>query len=132
MPKAVIEERGSIAILRMQNGVTNPIGPGLVSALETSLTTVEKEFQGVVLAGGEKFFSIGFNLPVLISYDRKRTLSRLLVFPFHPAAAGKSRGHFFPGLTRRIKNSRLQKTVPFNTGLSVSRISCRIDWGRTQ
>ncbi len=72
MPKAVIEEHGSIAIVRMQNGVANPIGPGLVTALDKSLTAAEKEFQGVVLAGGEKFFSIGFNLPLLISFDRER------------------------------------------------------------
>lgn len=72
MPKAVIEEHGSVAILRMQNGVTNPIGPGLVAALDKSLAAVEKEFQGMVLAGGEKFFSIGFHLPVLISFDRAR------------------------------------------------------------
>ena len=72
MPKAVIEEHGSVAIVRMQNGVANPIGPGLVAALEKSLTAVEKEFQGVVLSGGEKFFSIGFNLPVLLSFDRPR------------------------------------------------------------
>ena len=58
MPKAVIEEHGSIAILRMQNGVANPIGPGLVASLDKSLTAVEKEFEGMVLAGGETFFSI--------------------------------------------------------------------------
>jgi hypothetical protein len=61
MPKAVIEEHGSIAILRMQNGVTNPIGPGLVAALDKSLAAVEKEFGGMVLVGGEKFFSIKEN-----------------------------------------------------------------------
>ena len=72
MPKALIEEHGDVAVLRISDGVTNPIGPELVADLDTALTDVEKEFRGVVLAGGEKFFSIGFNLPELIEFNRKQ------------------------------------------------------------
>jgi enoyl-CoA hydratase/carnithine racemase len=72
MPKALIEEHGDVAVLRLADGVTNPIGPALVADLDAALTTVEKNFRGMVLAGGEKFFSIGFNLPELIEYDREQ------------------------------------------------------------
>jgi enoyl-CoA hydratase/carnithine racemase len=72
MPKVLVEEHGDIAVLRLNDGVTNPIGPALVADIDAALTVVEKKFRGMVLAGGEKFFSIGFNLPELIGFDREQ------------------------------------------------------------
>jgi Delta3-Delta2-enoyl-CoA isomerase len=65
-----IEDRGKVAILRLNNGVTNAINPQLVEDLSEALFKIRKEFQGVVLAGGDKFFSIGFDLPALVSVGR--------------------------------------------------------------
>jgi enoyl-CoA hydratase/carnithine racemase len=87
-----IEDRGKVAILQMNNGVTNAINPELVEDLSEALFRIEKEFQGMVLAGGEKFFSIGFDLPVLVNFKRDEMSQyyrkfndlalRLFTFPF--------------------------------------------------
>ncbi len=71
MKRVEIEDRGKVAILRMNNGVTNAIDPELVKDLSEALFRVEKEFQGMVLAGGDKFFSIGFDLPLLVDFKRE-------------------------------------------------------------
>ena len=70
MPKVVIEERKNLAVLRLDNGVINAISPDLVDDLSAALKQVKDEFYGIVLAGGVKFFSIGFSLPDLLRLDR--------------------------------------------------------------
>ncbi|MBU2646103.1 enoyl-CoA hydratase/isomerase family protein [bacterium] len=64
-----IEKRGDVAILTLSSGVTNPVGSDLVNDLSGALAEI-KDAQGMVLAGGEKFFSIGLNLPELVQLDR--------------------------------------------------------------
>jgi enoyl-CoA hydratase/carnithine racemase len=107
MPKALIEEHENVAVLRLDDGVTNPIGPALVADLDTALTSVENAFRGMVLAGGKKFFSIGFNLPELIDFDREQMSAfftsfndltlRLLTLPVPTACA--IAGHAIAGGT---------------------------------
>lgn len=70
MPKVVIEDRDNLAIVRFNNGVTNAISPELVDDLFAALRQVKDEFYGLVLAGGAKFLSIGFDLPELLKLDR--------------------------------------------------------------
>jgi len=70
MPKVAIEECKNLAILRLDNGVINAISPDLVDDLSAALKQVKDEFYGIVLAGGVKFFSIGFSLPDLLRLDR--------------------------------------------------------------
>jgi enoyl-CoA hydratase/carnithine racemase len=65
-----IESRGRVAIIRLNNGVTNALSPDLVDDLSSALTQVKGEFQGIILAGGAKFFCIGFDLPSLLKLDR--------------------------------------------------------------
>ena len=67
----VIENQGGIGVLRLNNGVTNAISPDLVKDLEEALPAVAREFRGLVLAGGEKFFCMGFDLPALITMTRE-------------------------------------------------------------
>jgi len=55
----------------MHNAVTNAISPTLVDEMAAILAEVRDTAQGLVLAGGTKFFSIGFDLPQLIAMDRK-------------------------------------------------------------
>jgi Delta3-Delta2-enoyl-CoA isomerase len=70
MPNILIESHEEIAILRLNNGVTNSISRELIDDLSEKLITVKKDFQGVILAGGEKFFCIGLDLPTLLMLDK--------------------------------------------------------------
>lgn len=70
MSSVRIEEKENIAILTLNSGVTNPVGSELVDDLSNALTEITGKASGMVLAGGEKFFTIGLNLPELIQLDR--------------------------------------------------------------
>ncbi len=70
MPKVVVEGHDNLAIVRLTSGVTNAISPALVQDLSTAVKRVEGRFRGVVLAGGAKFLSIGFDLPTLLKLNR--------------------------------------------------------------
>jgi len=70
MSKVKIESHADVAVLRLSNGVTNAISPELVADLANALQRAKKEFKGLILAGGNKFFSIGFDLPSLLQMDR--------------------------------------------------------------
>ena len=60
-------------ILRLNHGVTNPINLDLIQkindALDEVCSTEPKPGDGLVLAGTEKFFSIGFNVPELVEFN---------------------------------------------------------------
>jgi enoyl-CoA hydratase/carnithine racemase len=58
-----------IAVLRLENGVTNALGNELVADLTSALAQIRHNAKGLVLTGNEKFFSIGLNLPELIELD---------------------------------------------------------------
>lgn len=70
MSNVTIEERDQVALLRLTNGVTNAISPELVDDFSDALKRIRKEFKGMVLGGGSKFFSIGLDLPNLLKLDR--------------------------------------------------------------
>jgi enoyl-CoA hydratase/carnithine racemase len=65
-----LESRDKVAVLRLENGVTNAINPEFVRQITQALTEVREQYQGLVLSGGAKFFSIGFDLPALLPLDR--------------------------------------------------------------
>ena len=65
-----VDMHDGIAVMELNNGVTNAISPGLAVDLAKALKDAETSAQGVVLSGNEKFFSMGFNLPELIQLDR--------------------------------------------------------------
>jgi enoyl-CoA hydratase/carnithine racemase len=69
MQNVVLEDHGAIAVLRLTNGVTNAIGPSMVVELAAALKEVKERYRGLVLAGGNKFFSIGLDLPVLLNLN---------------------------------------------------------------
>ena len=52
--------------MRLANGVINAIGAEVVEELSLALQEVQGRFRGMVLAGGNKFFSIGLDLPELL------------------------------------------------------------------
>lgn len=70
MSKVIIEAHDAVAVLRLNNGVTNAISPELVDDLLGAVKKVKSEFSGMVLAGGDKFFCIGLDLPNLLQLDR--------------------------------------------------------------
>ena len=80
-----------IALIRLNNGVTNPIGMDLIRELDQILTSGRITDRGMILSGGEKFFSIGFHLPELLQLNREHmaefyslfnsTLFKLLTLP---------------------------------------------------
>ncbi|MBE0574542.1 MAG: enoyl-CoA hydratase/isomerase family protein [Desulfuromonadales bacterium] len=69
MSKVTVTMQGETAVLRLGNGVTNAISSELVDDLASALTQLRDSARGLVLAGNEKFFSIGFNLPELVQLD---------------------------------------------------------------
>jgi enoyl-CoA hydratase/carnithine racemase len=69
MSMVSVEDLGPVAILRLNNGVTNAIGPQLVEEMGAALAAVRTRYKGLVLAGNAKFFSIGLNLPELLALD---------------------------------------------------------------
>lgn len=57
--------------ITLSNGVTNPISQQLIEDFEAILPELESpECQGVIIYGGDKFFSMGLNLPELLELDR--------------------------------------------------------------
>jgi enoyl-CoA hydratase/carnithine racemase len=70
MPQVLMEDRETVAVLRLANGATNAIGAELVDELSAAVGTVRSRGQGLVLAGNRKFFSIGLDVPALLDYDR--------------------------------------------------------------
>ena len=97
MPKASLEAHEDIALLRLNNGVINAISPDMLNDLATELKRLRNEFKGMVLAGGDKFFSIGLDLPRLLPLNRaemmdfyaalNRVLLDLYTLPFPTASA---------------------------------------------
>jgi len=96
-----------VAVLELDNGVTNAISPGLAADLSEALKDAESAARGVVLCGNEKFFSMGFNLPELIELDREgmreflfgfnKAIHELYVLPLPTAVAIE--GHAIAGGT---------------------------------
>ena len=70
MPKVILEAHDAVAALRLNNGVTNAISPELLDGLSDAVKRIKREFKGLVLAGGEKFFCIGLDLPGLLPLGR--------------------------------------------------------------
>jgi enoyl-CoA hydratase/carnithine racemase len=70
MPTVTIESQGDITVIRLDHGVTNAINPEMLAELDLALVRARENSRGLMLAGGDKFFSIGFDLPVLLKLDR--------------------------------------------------------------
>jgi enoyl-CoA hydratase/carnithine racemase len=67
------EEVNGVAILRLSHGVTNALDIGLVEELSLTLKTIRNDSsQGLVITGeNDKFFSIGFDIPSLLTLSRE-------------------------------------------------------------
>jgi enoyl-CoA hydratase/carnithine racemase len=71
MSLILLENYEEVAVLRLNNGATNSLSPALINELSVMLKEIESKYRGLVVAGGEKFFSIGLELPTLLKLDKK-------------------------------------------------------------
>ncbi len=136
-----------IAILRLNDGAANPISSAMLEELGILLDQVQQDYRGMVLAGGDKFFSIGLNLPELLPMNRdaftafyqkfSQVLWRLFTLPLPTVSAIK--GHAIAGGTilalmtdyrflaegkslMGVNEVKLGLTLPCLAGLSLGRI----------
>jgi enoyl-CoA hydratase/carnithine racemase len=86
MHKVILEAHQAVAVLRLNNGVTNAISPELLDDLSDAVKRIKSEFKGMVLAGGEKFFCIGLDLPGLLPLGRSEMVD--FYFKFMQGALG--------------------------------------------
>ena len=70
MQTIIKEIRDHIAILRLNSGPANPISSILVDELSQSLLELKGSARGMVLCGGDQFFSVGFDLSEVLKFDR--------------------------------------------------------------
>jgi enoyl-CoA hydratase/carnithine racemase len=67
-----VESHENVTVLRLDNGVTNAIGPLMLDALCAAIDAIDDRTGAIVLAGNPKFFSMGFDLPHLLTLNRAR------------------------------------------------------------
>jgi enoyl-CoA hydratase/carnithine racemase len=70
MQTVIKEFQDHLAILRLSSGPTNPINSQLVDELSQTLVEIKGNARAMALCGGDKFFSVGFDLPELLKLDR--------------------------------------------------------------
>ncbi|HYF45610.1 MAG TPA: enoyl-CoA hydratase-related protein, partial [Acidimicrobiales bacterium] len=58
---------GAVAVVRLDDGKANALGPATVTALDEALTRAEGEAGALLLLGREGKFSAGFDLSVMTS-----------------------------------------------------------------
>ena len=69
-----LEISENVALLRMTHGVTNGITVGMVREMKEALQKIRSDARAMVLAGGDKFFSMGLHLPGLLDLSRSTML----------------------------------------------------------
>src|SRR5256885_5558975 len=77
-----IERDGEVALIRLENGKGNAIGPSFLDRLESLLGQLG-EARAAVITGQGSAFSAGLDLPALVDLDRVRM--RAFVFRFETA-----------------------------------------------
>ena len=100
-----LESNGDIGIIRLNREVINPINVNMVDDLSNGITEVKSNFRGLALAGGEKFFSLGFDIPELLTLNRSgmtlffNRFNEILLdlFTLHMPTVCSMRGHAIAG-----------------------------------
>jgi enoyl-CoA hydratase/carnithine racemase len=73
MQNVQLEKDEHIAMIKLNRGVTNALGPEIINEMDQIMHDIEKddEVRGIVLhSNNDKFFSIGLDLPFLIELHR--------------------------------------------------------------
>lgn len=97
MERIALEAHDEVALLRLTHRTPNALDPETVAAIGEALPRIAASFSGLVLAGNGKFFSIGLDVPRLLSFGREEMSAfwngfedlavRLLEFPLPTACA---------------------------------------------
>ncbi len=74
-----IERDGEVALIRLENGKANAIGPSFLDRLESLLGQLG-EARAAVITGQGSTFSAGLDLPALVDLDRVRMRAFVLRF----------------------------------------------------
>lgn len=101
-----LEHQGPVALLRIEAGKANAMGPAFIAAFDGLLDALERtDARAAVITGYERFFSAGLDLPTLIALDRpgmesflsgfERVVLRLFTLP-RPVVAAIN-GHAIAG-----------------------------------
>jgi enoyl-CoA hydratase/carnithine racemase len=83
MARTEIESQDNLGILKLNNGVTNPLDLGFLNEILTKLHELEKDpnvISLILTSTNNKFFSIGFNLPVLIEQTHEDVMEFYTTF----------------------------------------------------
>ena len=73
-----IEKKDNVGILKLNNGVTNPLDLGFLNEILDNLDKLKNDpdvTSVVFTSNNTKFFSIGFNLPVLTKQNQSEVIS---------------------------------------------------------
>lgn len=105
MKLVTCESHEHAILLRLNNGPTNALNGDLITQLSQALGEVEQQHKGLVLAGGDKFFSIGLDLPEVLKLDRQAMQAnwrrfeqlQLELFTLPVPTASAIRGHATAG-----------------------------------
>ncbi|MCM2284055.1 MAG: enoyl-CoA hydratase/isomerase family protein [Desulfobacula sp.] len=72
MPLMDMEIKNNIAFVRMKNGVTNAVSPELIADLSGIMAKTKDDAAAMILTGNDRFFSMGFDLPRVMEFDRPK------------------------------------------------------------
>ncbi len=78
-----LSKEGSMAVVSLDKGVTNPLGSTLVAELAGVIGRVRDDTEAlamVLTSESDRFFSIGLDLPELIEMDRERFMGFIQMY----------------------------------------------------
>jgi enoyl-CoA hydratase len=118
---------GDVAVLRLDDGKANAIGPDTVTALDEGLTRAEAEAEALLIIGREGRFSAGFDLSVMTSgveamqglvRSGAELLVRLYASPLPTVAACTGHALAMGSLLLLASDTRIGADGPFKLGLN--------------
>ena len=122
-----IERHGDVALLRMQLGKANAIGPEFLDAMHARLDELGPA-RALVVTGYESFFSAGLDLPSLIGLDEPKmrtfiarfSATMLRLFRLELPVVAALNGHAVAGgcVLALQADLRLAADVPLKIGLN--------------
>lgn len=118
---------GDVAVLRLDDGKANAIGPDTVAALDEALTRAEAEAGALLLVGREGKLSAGFDLSVMTSGEEAmralvrggaEVLVRLYASPLPTVVACTGHALAMGALLLLAADTRIGADGPFKVGLN--------------